>query len=349
MSEAIIKAINLCKTFETKELNIAAVKNVSFEINKGEIFGIIGLSGAGKSTLVRTLNNLEVPTSGSVYVNGKELSQLSEKELRAERLNIGMIFQHFNLLMQKTVLDNVIFPLTIAGVSRKEAKIKALEMLEVVGLRDKAKAYPAQLSGGQKQRVAIARVLTTNPKIILSDESTSALDPQTTASILELLKKLSVERGITVVVITHEMAVVKKICDRVLVLENGEGVECDTVEELFRNPKTEAAKRLVLKDVISKEEMKGGRKLRIVFDGKSAFEPVIGNLILEYGVPVNILYARTHAINGVAEGEMIIELPEDEIIANKMTESLKGKNIIVEEIGDISVLDYSGEEDAANV
>lgn len=349
MSEAIIKAINLCKTFETKEQNIAAVKNVSFEINKGEIFGIIGLSGAGKSTLVRTLNNLEVPTSGSVYVNGKELSQLSEKELRAERLNIGMIFQHFNLLMQKTVLDNVIFPLTIAGVSRKEAKIKALEMLEVVGLRDKAKAYPAQLSGGQKQRVAIARVLTTNPKIILSDESTSALDPQTTASILELLKKLSVERGITVVVITHEMAVVKKICDRVLVLENGEGVECDTVEELFRNPKTEAARRLVLKDVISKEEMKGGRKLRIVFDGKSAFEPVIGNLILEYGVPVNILYARTHAINGVAEGEMIIELPEDEIIATKMTESLKGKNIIVEEIGDISVLDYSGEEDAANV
>jgi len=341
MSEAIIKVDKLSKRFETEEGYVNAVSEVSFEVNKGEIFGIIGLSGAGKSTLVRTLNLLEKPTEGTVTVNGKNLLELSEKELRAERQHIGMIFQHFNLLMQKNVLENVMFPLKIAGVNKAEAKSRALEMLEVVGLSEKAKAYPAQLSGGQKQRVAIARVLTMNPDIILSDEATSALDPQTTASILDLLQKLSKERGITVVVITHEMSVIKKICNRVAVLDGGDMVEIGEVEEVFKHPKTLAAKRLIfneegnldnLKDVKAISEMRGGRTFRITFDGKSAFEPIIGNITLAFGVPVNILYANTHELNGKAEGEMVIELPEDKETAEKMINYLKERNIGLEEV-----------------
>ena len=243
--ESIIKVENLTKTFTSKSGNVEAVRNVNFEVEKGDIFGIIGLSGAGKSTLVRCLNLLEKPTGGKVIVNGKDLTKLSEKELRKERQNIGMIFQHFNLLMQRNVLGNVCFPMEIAGIKKNEAKKRAYELLKIVGLEDKAAAYPAQLSGGQQQRVAIARVLANNPDILLCDEATSALDPQTTKSILELLKKINREEGITIVIITHSMSVVKEICNNVAVLENGVAVEIEKTEELFKKPKTDIAKKLV--------------------------------------------------------------------------------------------------------
>ena len=311
---------------------VEAARNISFSIEKGEIFGIIGLSGAGKSTLVRCLNLLERPTSGTVRVNGKNLTKLSEKELRKERQNIGMIFQHFNLLMQRTALDNVCFPMEIAGISKKEARKKALEYLKVVGLEEKALSYPSQLSGGQKQRVAIARVLASDPKILLCDEATSALDPQTTKAILELIKEINRDYGITVVVITHEMSVVQEICNRVAVLESGTLVESGTVEELFRSPKTEAARRLVFSERTQIQKMEGKRLVRVTFRDKSSFEPVIANLVLTYRTPVNILYADTKNIGGAAEGEMILQLPEIEEVADKMIQYLKDTNMGVEEL-----------------
>lgn len=247
--EPIIRVENISKTFDAKNGQVEAVRNISFSIEKGDIFGIIGLSGAGKSTLVRCLNLLEKPDEGKVYVDGKNLMDLSSKELRKERRDIGMIFQHFNLLMQRNVVDNICFPMEIAGVSREKARKRALEILETVGLSDKAKAYPAQLSGGQKQRVAIARVLANNPKILLCDEATSALDPQTTKSILRFLKEINQKYGITIVVITHEMAVIKEICSKVAVLDDGMLVEQGTVEELFRAPKTREARKLVFNEL----------------------------------------------------------------------------------------------------
>jgi D-methionine transport system ATP-binding protein len=247
--EPAIRIENVSKIFPAKNGNVEAVKKVSLEIEKGDIYGIIGLSGAGKSTLVRCMNLLERPTEGKVYVDGCNLMELSNKNLRKARQNIGMIFQHFNLLMQRSVLDNVCFPMEIAGVRRSQAKKRAMELLATVGLETKAAAYPAQLSGGQKQRVAIARVLANNPGILLCDEATSALDPQTTKSILKLLKEINQTYGITIVVITHEMSVVQEICKHVAVLENGEMVEHGTVEDVFYSPKTEAARRLIYADI----------------------------------------------------------------------------------------------------
>ena len=330
--EPMIQVENLCKSFSTKSGTVEAARNISFSIEKGEIFGIIGLSGAGKSTLVRCLNLLERPTSGSVWVNGKNLTELSERELRKERQNIGMIFQHFNLLMQRTALDNVCFPMEIVGISKKEARKKALEYLKIVGLEEKALSYPSQLSGGQKQRVAIARVLASDPEILLCDEATSALDPQTTKSILELIRKINKEYGITVVVITHEMSVVQEICNRVAVLERGVLVESGTVEELFRSPKTEAARRLVFSGRAQIQKMNGKRLVRVTFKDKSSFEPVIANLVLTYRTPVNILYADTKNIGRAAEGEMILQLPEIEETAEKMIEYLRETNMGVEEL-----------------
>ena len=330
--EPMIQVENLCKRFNTKGGTVEAAKNISFSIEKGEIFGIIGLSGAGKSTLVRCLNLLERPTSGTVRVNGKNLTELSEKELRKERQKIGMIFQHFNLLMQRTALDNVCFPMEIAGIKKAEAREKALEYLKIVGLEEKALSYPSQLSGGQKQRVAIARVLASDPQILLCDEATSALDPQTTKAILELIKEINRDYGITVVVITHEMSVVQEICDKVAVLERGALVETGTVEELFRNPKTDEAKKLVFSGRTQIQEMKGKRLVRVTFQEKSSFEPVIANLVLTYRTPVNILYADTKNINGQAQGEMILQLPEIEEVANKMIQYLRDINMGVEEV-----------------
>ncbi len=332
MSEVMIKLENVSKTFSSGQGDVEAVRNIDLEIEKGDIFGIIGLSGAGKSTLVRCLNLLERPTEGRVFIDDRDITAMKPKELSVLRRDIGMIFQHFNLLMQRTVLDNVTFPLEIAGESKKEARIKAVEYLETVGLAEKAKAYPAQLSGGQKQRVAIARVLASDPKILLCDEATSALDPQTTKSILELIKDINGKFGITVVIITHEMGVVQEICNKVAVLDHGNLVETGTVEELFRSPKTEEAKKLVFSESAHIRRMHSSRQIRVVFDGKSAFEPIIGNITLELRTPVNILYANTQTINGKAEGEMILQLPDNKEIADKMVEYFKEKNLGAEEV-----------------
>ena len=245
IQEIMIKVEDISKSFESKDATVNALNHVNLEIHKGEIYGVIGMSGAGKSTLVRCLNLLEKPTSGNVYIEGKNLMQLSEKELREVRTHIAMIFQHFNLLMQRTVLDNICFPLEIVGMKKKEAREKAKELLKIVDLEEKAKAYPAQLSGGQKQRVAIARALAMDPKILLCDEATSALDPTTTKSILALLKKINREFGITIVIITHEMTVVQEICSHVAIIDHGDLAETGTVEDVFSHPKTKAAKKLV--------------------------------------------------------------------------------------------------------
>ncbi len=330
--EPIIRVENISRTFQAGNGQVEAVKNISFAIEKGEIFGIIGLSGAGKSTLVRCLNLLERPNEGSIFIDGKDMMNLSQAELRRERQDIGMIFQHFNLLMQRNVIDNICFPLEIAGVSRGEARKRAEELLEIVGLSEKAKAYPAQLSGGQKQRVAIARVLANNPKILLCDEATSALDPQTTKSILKLIKEINRDYGITVIVITHEMAVIQEICSRVAVLDHGSMVEEGTVEELFRAPKTEEAKKLILNEFRHIKEMRSERMIRVTFGGSSAFEPFIGNAVLEYKTPLNILYANTKTINGNAEGEMILQLPESKEVADRMIEYFRENNLGVEEV-----------------
>ncbi|MCC8051630.1 MAG: ATP-binding cassette domain-containing protein [Clostridiales bacterium] len=330
--EPIIKIQNLDKEFRQKNTEVHALRGVSLDIYKGDIYGIIGMSGAGKSTLVRCLNFLERPTEGTVIVDGEDLSALSDKELREKRKNIGMIFQHFNLLMQRSVLDNVCFPMEIAGVRKSEARKKALEYLEIVGLTEKANAYPAQLSGGQKQRVAIARVLASDPKILLCDEATSALDPQTTKSILQLLKQINREYGITIVVITHEMAVVQEICSHVAIIDQGNLVEHGTMEEIFLSPKSKEAKRLIYQGYENVAEMKGRRCVRIVFSENSSYEPVIANMVMAFKTPVNILYANTRNLDGVAKGEMVLQLPEDEQMAEKMVVWLKNAKLAVEEL-----------------
>ena len=330
----MIQTVNVSKTFSGKEGQVEALKNISLNIYKEDIFGIIGMSGAGKSTLVRCLNFLERPTSGQVYVEGKDLSALKEKQLRNERTQIAMIFQHFNLLMQRNVLDNVCFPMEIIGMSRANARKRAVELLEEVGLEDKARSYPAQLSGGQKQRVAIARALATEPKILLCDEATSALDPTTTKSILELLREINRKHGITIVIITHAMSVVQEICNRVAIIDNGELAETGTVLEVFSRPKSHAAKKLVFPDGgdSSVAEMRGRRCIRIVFSSNSSFEPVIGNMVLHCNAPVNILLADTRDIGGIAQGQMILQLPEEEQTAARMIQYLRDRNLGVEEL-----------------
>ena len=330
--EPIITLNHVCKTFTTADGEVTAVNDLNLAINRGDIFGIIGLSGAGKSTLVRCLNLLERPTQGQVLVDGKDLTKLNDKKLRESRRKIGMIFQHFNLLMQRTVLDNVCFPMELVGIKKKEARKRALELLDTVGLADKAKAYPSQLSGGQKQRVAIARVLAADPEILLCDEATSALDPQTTKAILSLLKDINEKMGITIVVITHEMAVVQAICNRVGVLEKGVLVEQGDVEQLFRNPQTSAAKNLIYNGTAYKESITAGRKVRITFEGNSSFEPILGNIILECRTPVNILYANTQNVHGKAVGQMILQLPEEKELADRFVEYFHQKNLGVEEV-----------------
>lgn len=328
--EPIISVKNLTKIYNEKTNPTKALSDISLDIQKGDIYGIIGMSGAGKSTLVRCLNFLERPTSGNVIVQGKDLSELSSKELRKARTDISMIFQHFNLLMQRNVEDNVCFPLRINKVSKADAKKRCAELLEIVGLSDKAKAYPSQLSGGQKQRVAIARALATNPQILLCDEATSALDPQTTTSILALLKDINARYGITIVIITHEMSVVQEICSHVAIVDLGKIVETGSVTDIFTSPKTKEAKKLVLyreNDVVFDD---ASRCVRIVFGGNSAFEPVIANMVLKFKTPVNIIHADTRNINGKAQGEMIIQLPEDEELAGRMTEYLKNVGVHIE-------------------
>lgn len=337
MSSILIKDVS--KTFETKDGSVHALKNVSLSIESGDIYGIIGMSGAGKSTLVRCMNFLEVPSEGKVLIDGKSLSEFSPKELRKEREKIGMIFQHFNLLMQKNVLENVCFPLYIQGKKKAEARAKALELLEIVGLADRAKAYPAQLSGGQKQRVAIARALASDPQILLCDEATSALDPQTTSSILELLQDINQKFGITIVIITHQMSVVREICTHVAIMKDGEVKEQGLVEEIFSHPKSQVAKELISKDSgndveskkLTQSEIQDGEIVRIVFSENSAFEPVIANLILTFHEPVNILKANTKNVGGVAKGEMILQFMSDSTNVPEMKKFLTERGL---EIGE---------------
>ena len=337
MSSILIQDVS--KTFETKDGSVQALKHVSLSIETGDIYGIIGMSGAGKSTLVRCMNFLEVPSEGKVLIDGKSLSEFSPKELRKEREKIGMIFQHFNLLMQKNVLENVCFPLYIQGKKKAEARAKALELLEIVGLADRAKAYPAQLSGGQKQRVAIARALASDPQILLCDEATSALDPQTTSSILELLQDINQKFGITIVIITHQMSVVREICTHVAIMKDGEVKEQGLVEEIFSHPKSQVAKELISKDSgndveskkLTQSEIQDGEIVRIVFSENSAFEPVIANLILTFHEPVNIVKANTKNVGGVAKGEMILQFMSDSTNVPEMKKFLTERGL---EIGE---------------
>lgn len=323
----MIQIENLSKTYKTSAGGFTALSDVNLTVNDGEIFGIIGLSGAGKSTLVRCINFLEVPTSGKVVIDGDEMGTLSKKELLIKRRSIGMIFQGFNLLEQRTVLKNICFPLEIAKVPKEQAVKRARELLELVGLADKESSYPSQLSGGQKQRVAIARALAAETKYLLCDEATSALDPDTTRSILDLLKKVNKELGVTIIVITHEMKVIESICDRAAVLDGGNVAELAPVSELFANPKSDIARKLILPAVNTAEEIKGGRVIRIIFDGETSYKPVIANLILSCQAPLNILKADTQDVGGKAFGQIIIGLPDDEVLSERVTKYLDDNGI----------------------
>ena len=307
--EHIIEIKNLSKTFGSGENQVAALHDVSVQVREGEIFGIIGLSGAGKSTLVRCINLLERPEEGAVLFHGQDLTNLREKQLRLQRRKISMIFQSFNLLDQRTSLDNICFPLELAGVSRKEARKRATELLEIVGLPDKANAYPVQLSGGQKQRIAIARALASDPEVLLCDEATSALDPKTTKSILSLLQQINRERGITVIIITHDMSVIEQICHRVAILDSGKVAEIGPVEDVFHNPKSKAGRRLVSPNRALPETQWDQPVARVAFNGSMTELPVIATLAMNKHIAVSILGADTRNVDGKTFGTMLISLP----------------------------------------
>ena len=324
----MIEIKNLSKTFHTEGGEVAALRSVSLSVADGDIFGIIGMSGAGKSTLVRTINMLERPTEGSVVIDGVDMGTLSDKELREKRREITMIFQGFNLLMQKTCLDNVCFPLKLAGVSRTAAKERALELLDTVGLKDKAKAYPAQLSGGQQQRVAIARALATNPKVLLCDEATSALDPTTTSSILELIRSINEKTGITVIIITHQMSVVESVCRHVAILDHGVVAETGEVSEIFSYPTTLAAKRLVYPEgeALTASAVPGERTIRVVFNGSEATSrPLIAHMAVEKGIEANIAYASTRTIEGREYGSMLLGIRDGDDAVRSAIEYLNAE------------------------
>ena len=332
----MIEIQNLSKTFETSSGPVDALKNVSISINDGDIFGIIGMSGAGKSTLVRTINMLERPSDGKVIIDGVDIGSLSDKELRKIRRNTTMIFQGFNLLMQRNCLKNICFPLELAGVPKAEAKKRALELLDMVGLADKAKVYPAQLSGGQQQRIAIARALATNPKVLLCDEATSALDPNTTNSILELIRDINKRLGITVIIITHQMSVVESVCNKVAILENGVVVEQGIVEDIFSRPKSQAAKNLVFPEL---QEESGGisdaqkNVIRVVFNGAvAANQPMVAALALEKNIKANICWASTKSIGEKAYGSMILGFASKEEMRIATDYLSETQNVIVNEI-----------------
>lgn len=388
--ESIISVQGLGKVFHTASGDFTALDDIRLDIQKGQIQGIIGLSGAGKSTLVRCINFLERPSSGQIFFHGKSLSTMKEKEILAMRQNMGMIFQQFNLLEQRNLLQNVCFPLEIAdsgflsralkewkdqkrkakssdrgdsvnrgdsaerektegkpsltpfpvilkalfsGRARKEKRIqRAQELLKLVGLEGREKSYPAQLSGGQKQRVAIARALATNPEVLLCDEATSALDPKTTEQILSLLKKINREMGVTIIIITHQMSVIESICDEVAIIDHSHIAECGPVKEVFQSPKTEIGKRLILGEGEKEAFFGSGRRFRIVFDGRKAHEPILSELILALHTPVNILFANTKEVDGMAVGQMVIELPENMEDILHVTEFMKERGIAFEEV-----------------
>ena len=332
----MIEIKHLSKTFGVSGGTVDALKDITLTIPDGEIYGIIGMSGAGKSTLVRCINMLERPTSGDILIDGKSMTELSQKELREKRRDITMIFQGFNLLMQRNCLKNVCFPLELAGVKKAEAEKRAAELLELVGLGDKFKSYPAQLSGGQQQRVAIARALATHPEILLCDEATSALDPQTTQSILSLIRDIHDRLGITVIIITHQMSVVEQICTRVAILDGGEVAEEGTVSDVFSSPKSEAAKRLVYPEGYQNPVMSGedGAVIRVVFNGANATEtPLIAKMAMEENIAASILSASTRSIGDKAYGNMLLGISGGKEQTQRALEYLGSiPDIFVEEV-----------------
>ena len=333
----MIELQHLTKRFaSTSGGTVVALKDINLTIRDGDIYGIIGMSGAGKSTLVRCINMLERPDEGSVLVNGKAMQQLSAAELRAARREITMIFQQFNLLMQRTCLDNILFPMELTKTPKAQAEARARQLLELVGLPDKADAYPAQLSGGQKQRIAIARALATDPKVLLCDEATSALDPNTTQAILQLIQKINRELGITVVVITHQMSVVEQICNRVAILDEGTVVEEGEVQAIFSHPNTAAARRLVYPAGAPKAEaLPGHRLVRVAFNGtQTTDKPLVASLAIECGALVSILAADTRIVNGQTLGSMLLALPEGDAAARAMTYIQNYPGITCEEVND---------------
>lgn len=332
MVKNVFELENISKTYKNDGKDFTALKDVSLSIHEGEIFGIIGMSGAGKSTLVRTLNRLEEVSSGTVKFYGQDLASLKTEELRHVRHSISMIFQGFNLLQQKTVIQNVEQPLRIVGVDKAKRRQIAEEMLAIVGLSDKKNTYPARLSGGQKQRVAIARALAADPKVLLCDEATSALDPKITGEILELLKEINEKRKITIVIITHEMSVVEKICDRVAIIDNGKVAEIGEVKEVFRHPKSKAARKLVFPTNPFAPSTPDGRLIRIVFDGLAASEPFIANLVETTGKKVNILSANTKSVGGIGYGQMVLELPPDTTDQEIIIDFLKRNGLSLSEV-----------------
>ena len=323
----MIEIKDLNKTFDTAAGPLHVLRDIRLTIQDGEIFGIIGLSGAGKSTLVRCINLLERPTTGTVVIDGKDMTRLSRDELLKTRQSIGMIFQSFNLLEQRSVLQNVCFPMEIARVNRADARARAMELLDMVGLADRSKSYPAQLSGGQKQRVAIARAMATNPKYLLCDEATSALDTATTQSILNILKEINRNVGVTIVVITHEMKVIDQICDRVAVLDSSRIVEIGDVSSVFTSPQSQIAKELILPRAKAMESITSGEIIRIIFNGESSYRPVVSNLVLECQAPVNILFADTKDIDGKAYGHMLLQLPDEPHQADRVCAWLNANNV----------------------
>lgn len=324
---------NLTKIYQTDKESITALKGVNLEINDGEIFGIMGLSGAGKSSLIRCINRLEEPTDGSIEINGRNMMSLSNDQLREMRKKIGMIFQHFNLLSSRTVYQNIAFPLSISGVRQSEIEKRAKELLDMVGLADKKDSYPSQLSGGQKQRVGIARALANRPALLLSDEATSALDPQTTQQILSLLKEINRRLNLTIIIITHQMDVIREICDRVAVLNSGEVIEVGNVVDIFSQPSSPITKRFVgIEDGIPEDilDYESGRIIRILFFGKSAKEPIISHLVKNFDIYANILSGNIQHIHGETIGNLVIGLEGNPENMENSIEWLKNQGLKIE-------------------
>lgn len=337
MNKVLIELINISKTFKTPKSQIKALQDVNLQVERGDIYGIIGFSGAGKSTLVRCINFLEVPTEGKVRINGVELNNLSPSQLREKRKKIGMIFQHFNLMYNIDVFQNIAAPLKGRGYSNAQITEKVKSLLSLVGLEDKIHSYPRQLSGGQKQRVAIARALSNDPEILLCDEATSALDPNTTKSILQLLREIHKKTGITIVIITHQMEVVKQICTKVAVMEDGRIVEKGSLLEIFSNPKTQISKDFVSQTMHSEEfleKMKDGHRTlyKISFFGETTDYPLISDVIKHYGIDVNILFGNIEKISDSFIGSLYVELIGQEENSKRAIAFMEEKGTKVEVI-----------------
>ena len=327
----MIRITGLKKVYGSGATAVTALDNINLTVNKGDIHGIIGMSGAGKSTLIRCVNRLDTPTEGSIEIDGQDILAMNPRQLRATRRRVSMIFQHFNLMMQKTVARNIRYPLEIAGVPRAKADERVKELLEIVGLSHKANAYPVQLSGGQKQRIAIARALASDPDVLLSDEATSALDPMTTQSILALLQDINRRLGITIVIITHEMAVIRQVCNRVTIIDGGKIVEEGTVDEVFTHTRSAAGRRLfgVIKE---DDDQTIHEAVRVVFDGSTCNDPMLSDFIMKTGMPVNILSADVRRLGGKPYGQMLLALPESYADREKLIHGLREMGLTAEEV-----------------